>query len=301
VSNWDRFSQQGGGVGRSSCACGAPLFLVLILDIMASPEAYSHALTADSAVAHSVAVTDTPSTGQRKSVADMDLGELGDLRISPFDVSTKFDDGYRASNSVTGSRFDSPIRELPLAIQAFTRTFIRDRKPVNIFDVARYSPGVTISSQQRMLILMIIIAVLGMGLSVTIYRVYRQRKMANARLTKESEDRERVEEALGRSEDLYNKAPCGYHSLDENGVFVRMNDTELEWLGYTREEVVGKMRFADLITESGRRTYEESFPRVKAGEAVHNMVFELVRKDGATHCRRTSPVRPRPHCGVCHP
>jgi iron complex outermembrane recepter protein len=146
VSNWDRFSQQGGGVGRSSCVCGAPLFFVLILDMVALPDAFGLAFAKDSAVVPLVAVADTPSTRQRKSVADMDLGELGDLRISPFDVSTKFDDGYRASNSVTGSRFDSPIRELPFAIQAFTRTFIRDRKPVNIIDVARYSPGVTYRS-----------------------------------------------------------------------------------------------------------------------------------------------------------
>jgi iron complex outermembrane recepter protein len=76
----------------------------------------------------------------------MNLGELGDLHVSPFDVSTNLDDGYRASNSVTGSRFDTPIRELPFAIQAFTRAFIKDQKPINIMDVARYSPGVTYRS-----------------------------------------------------------------------------------------------------------------------------------------------------------
>lgn len=79
-------------------------------------------------------------------VADMDIAQLVEVRVSPFDVSTAFDRGYRASNSVSGSRFDCPIGELPFAIQVFTSSFIADQKPVNIFDVARYSPGVTYRS-----------------------------------------------------------------------------------------------------------------------------------------------------------
>ncbi len=56
------------------------------------------------------------------------------------------------------------------------------------------------------------------------------------------------EEALARFEeieDLYNNAPCGYHSLDKDGVIVRINNTELRWLGYTRDEVIGKIKFSD--------------------------------------------------------
>ncbi len=79
-------------------------------------------------------------------LADMDIGELVKVRVSPFVVSTSQDKGYRASNSISGSRFDAPIRDLPFAIQAFTESFIEDQKPANIFDVARYSPGVTYRS-----------------------------------------------------------------------------------------------------------------------------------------------------------
>jgi K+-sensing histidine kinase KdpD len=48
--------------------------------------------------------------------------------------------------------------------------------------------------------------------------------------------------------DLYNHTPCGYHSLDKDGFFARVNDTELEWLQYTREELIGRRRFNDLLT-----------------------------------------------------
>src|SRR5690242_5476316 len=38
--------------------------------------------------------------------------------------------------------------------------------------------------------------------------------------------------------DLYDNAPCGYHSIDAAGSVVRINATELGWLGYARDEVV---------------------------------------------------------------
>lgn len=84
--------------------------------------------------------------GAGKAVADMDIEELVGVKVSPFEVSSHLDRGYSASNSVSGSRFDSPIRELPFAVQAFTESFIADQKPRDIFDIARYSPGVTYRS-----------------------------------------------------------------------------------------------------------------------------------------------------------
>lgn len=92
----------------------------------------------------------TPDTAKQKvpdkSVADMDLRELANLQVSPFYVNFNLDNGYRASNSVSGSRFDAPIKDLPFAIQAFTKSFINDQKPENVFDIARFSPGVTYRS-----------------------------------------------------------------------------------------------------------------------------------------------------------
>jgi PAS domain S-box-containing protein/putative nucleotidyltransferase with HDIG domain len=91
-------------------------------------------------------------------------------------------------------------------------------------------------------------------------------------------------EALRRSadeiRDLYNRAPCGYHSVDKDGVFVRVNDTELSWLGYTREEMIGKLKFSDLVTPVGVRTVEENFPKLKAQGVVRDLEYDMVRKDG---------------------
>ena len=92
------------------------------------------------------ALATDPASGGGNRLSEMSLEELMAVETSPFEVSTSLDDGYHASNSVSGSRFDAPIGDLPFAIQAFTEAFITDQKPRNIFDVARYSPGVTYRS-----------------------------------------------------------------------------------------------------------------------------------------------------------
>ncbi|MBU0475636.1 MAG: PAS domain S-box protein [Bacteroidetes bacterium] len=80
--------------------------------------------------------------------------------------------------------------------------------------------------------------------------------------------------------DLYNRAPCGYHSLDKNGVIVRMNHTELEWLGYTFDEVVGKMKFIDIITKESQEIFNKNFSVFMERGLINDLEFELVRKDG---------------------
>src|ERR1035437_6802062 len=87
-----------------------------------------------------------PVATSEQDLKKMTLEELTKVNVSPFDVSTKQDKGYRTPNSVSGSRLNTPIQQLPFAIQAFTADFIDDQRPQNIFDVARYSPAVTYRS-----------------------------------------------------------------------------------------------------------------------------------------------------------
>jgi PAS domain S-box-containing protein len=75
---------------------------------------------------------------------------------------------------------------------------------------------------------------------------------------------EKVAERTAELSDLYNNAPCGYHSLDPVGKFELINDTELEWLGYKREELVDKVNVLDILTEKSQLTFKENFPRFKA-------------------------------------
>jgi PAS domain S-box-containing protein len=81
-------------------------------------------------------------------------------------------------------------------------------------------------------------------------------------------------------EELYNHAPCGYHSLDADGVYVRINDTELQMLGYTREEVIGK-KFTELIAPESLSIFQDNFPQFKQRGWVRDLEFQMIRKDGS--------------------
>jgi PAS domain S-box-containing protein len=108
-------------------------------------------------------------------------------------------------------------------------------------------------------------------------------EQTNASLEEEISERMKIEENLNKSmleiSDLYENAPCGYHSLDQNGIIIRINDTELQWLGYSREEVLGK-KFKDFITFDSRKIYKENYPEYIKRGYVKDLDFTIIRKDG---------------------
>lgn len=99
-------------------------------------------------------------------------------------------------------------------------------------------------------------------------------------------ERKAIEQALQQSAaeifDLYNNAPCGYQALDQDGVLVQINDTELRWLGYDRADVVGKLKFTDLLTVESKEIFFRNFPLFKEQGWIKDLEFEVVRKDGST-------------------
>ena len=99
------------------------------------------------------------------------------------------------------------------------------------------------------------------------------------------------------AEDLYQNAPCGYHSLDADGVIVRMNDTGLRWLGRAREEVIGRMRLTDMMTEASQQLFAQRFPSFLASGEIHDADFDFVRKDGTTFSARASATAVRDEDG----
>ena len=94
----------------------------------------------------------------------------------------------------------------------------------------------------------------------------------------------RRREALRLNEvlhDLYDNAPCGYHSLDNQGRVTRINQTELDWLGYQREEVINQP-FIHLLTPTSQAEFQAFFSSFTEGVSGDNLVLEMQRKDGST-------------------
>jgi phosphoserine phosphatase RsbU/P len=78
------------------------------------------------------------------------------------------------------------------------------------------------------------------------------------------------------AEDLYEHAPCGYLSTTLDGRIVRINQTLLDWLGRTRAEVIGRLRFAELLTVGGRLYHETHFaPLLRMQGELGGVALEL--------------------------
>jgi PAS domain S-box-containing protein len=100
-------------------------------------------------------------------------------------------------------------------------------------------------------------------------------------ITKQKHTEIALEKLHSRHEDFYNKAPNGYHSLDENGRLVRVNDTELAWLGYAREELLGENFAKKILTEDSQAVFQMNFPKLLEEGVLKELQLEVVRKDGS--------------------
>lgn len=96
-------------------------------------------------------------------------------------------------------------------------------------------------------------------------------------------ERKRIEAEMIQThaelEDLYENAPCGYHSLGVDGTIIQVNQTELNWLGYTREEMLGK-KIIDFQTPLSAKEFKSNYPTFKRDGYIQNIEVEMFRKDG---------------------
>lgn len=78
--------------------------------------------------------------------------------------------------------------------------------------------------------------------------------------------------------DLYNNAPCGYHSVDAEGIVLDINDKLLKWLELTREEVIGKLKFCTLVSNEQQAFYLKKIEK----KSMNSVELWLTRKSGET-------------------
>jgi two-component system CheB/CheR fusion protein len=91
----------------------------------------------------------------------------------------------------------------------------------------------------------------------------------------------RVEERTAEIRDLYNNSPSGYHSLDNQGRFLMINDTELKWLGRTGEQVIGHS-FAEFIAPNQVTFFETvHMPALRETGIVRDVEYDMIRSDGS--------------------
>jgi outer membrane receptor protein involved in Fe transport len=67
--------------------------------------------------------------------------------LSPFTVDASKDRGYLATNATSGTRLNTPIKDLPMPISVITEKFLRDTGSTDLRQGLRYVSGIQLQSQ----------------------------------------------------------------------------------------------------------------------------------------------------------
>jgi PAS domain S-box-containing protein len=103
----------------------------------------------------------------------------------------------------------------------------------------------------------------------------------NVNLEARNETEKRLIRASEEIRDLYDNAPCGYHSLDNEGYFVEINKTLMKWLGYeNKSDVIGKLNVSQVISPDDLNSFREKYPAFKEKGFINNVEFNFRRRNG---------------------
>lgn len=109
-----------------------------------------------------------------------------------------------------------------------------------------------------------------------------------AKLDAEQERRKRIETKYLT---LYNSSPNGFHTLDLDGAVTDINDTEVGWLGYSREQILGK-KYAEFLADDSSTPFPETYAHLLCGErstASEQQRLQIIGKDGGVRTLALSP------------
>ena len=85
------------------------------------------------------------ASAQTDEEADEESEEV--FQLSPFEVDTSADRGYYAANTISGSRINIALQDMPMPIEVITSEFIEDTGSVDLRESLRYSSGILLSTQ----------------------------------------------------------------------------------------------------------------------------------------------------------
>ncbi|MFA7009040.1 MAG: PAS domain S-box protein, partial [Elusimicrobiales bacterium] len=89
-----------------------------------------------------------------------------------------------------------------------------------------------------------------------------------------------LKESEMRFQELFEKVPVGYQSLDGGGNLLAVNETWTGIFGYTREEALGR-NFAEFLSSGSKNAFAASFTAFMASGESAGVELEIKRKDGS--------------------
>jgi len=97
-------------------------------------------------------------------------------------------------------------------------------------------------------------------------------------------ERKRMEDALGQSEERYRTIlediQEGYFEVDFAGNFTFFNDSLCQFLGYTKEELMGMNNRQYTDKENARKIFQTFNKVYNTGKSTEGFNWQLIRKDG---------------------
>jgi iron complex outermembrane receptor protein len=100
-----------------------------------------HPATRVMSLAAALAALSLPLSAQDSTPAPLDKDEEV-VTLSEFQVTAAAEDGYRASNALSGTRFKTDLIDLPKAVDVITEEFIADIGALDMYDALRFTGGV---------------------------------------------------------------------------------------------------------------------------------------------------------------
>ncbi|BAX79928.1 PAS domain S-box protein [Labilibaculum antarcticum] len=93
---------------------------------------------------------------------------------------------------------------------------------------------------------------------------------------------------------LFDNAPLSYHSLNRDGDIIDVNNTWLSFLGYNKEDVLGK-NYGDFLHPDWQQVFDTNFQKFKTLGYVNDVHFKIRHQKG--HYKYISLQG----CTGCHP
>jgi PAS domain S-box-containing protein len=90
---------------------------------------------------------------------------------------------------------------------------------------------------------------------------------------------EKLTQATSAIHDLYEKAPCGYFSIDREGMISNMNETLLGWLRYQHHEVVNHLHVDQILGKEANELMAEIGKNLSAFSG-REIELSMTSKDG---------------------
>lgn len=123
---------------RSLAVCLAALFTLSATATWAADDA-SKLADENAALRKQLAELQARNGGTAASPAAAPAADEGVTVLSPYTVTDEKDNGYLRTNSVTATRINMPIQNVPMSISVMSKDFIDDANIRSITDVLRYS------------------------------------------------------------------------------------------------------------------------------------------------------------------